>query len=131
MNHDQMKRAMLARREFAVDLPDGRRVTLRRPSELEIQANHVVLVPNPEDPAKPRSQLQVLPERVHQLAVDWAGFTETCLVGSAGGSDPVPYHPELLRLWLEENTDAVVTLCTAALGAISDHLNARADAEKN
>lgn len=131
MNHEKILRVMLAQREFVVDLAEGRRVTVRRPTEMQIQRDHVVLKFNPDTPDKRDASLTVDPDKVHELCVGWEGFSEADLTGAAGSSDAVPFHAELLRLWLEDQPDQARTLCTAVLDQMVAHLNRRSTAEKN
>lgn len=131
MTPAQILRAMEAQREFMVDLGQGRKVSLRRPTELQIQTNFVKLQPGdkPEDPPKPI--LHVDPAQLHRYATGWTGFAESDLIGAAGSSDPAPFDTVLLQAWLEEHTEHLPTLVQGLLDSIVQHLNARSDAAKN
>lgn len=134
MNHDKLLALMAKQREFGVDdLPGfaGRRITLRRPTEEQVLTELLVLVPNPEDPAKPLAHFVSQPKNLHTYAVDWAGFTEADLVGAAGGDDAVPFHPLLLQAWLAEHVAVAQHLSDKLMQAVVEHENRKATATKN
>lgn len=131
MNAAQILKAMEAQREFMVPLDGERKVTLRRPTDLQIQTNFIKLAPGakPEDPPKP--SLYVDPAHLHRYGVGWSGFAEADLLGAAGGSDPAPFDPLLLQAWLECNPAQINVLVEGLLGNIVQHINSKAEAEKN
>ena len=131
MNAEQLLKAMLIQREFMVPLDAERKVALRRPTDLQIQTNFIKLNPGakPEDPPKP--SLHVDPAQLYRYGVGWVGFTEADLLGAAGGSDPAPFDPLLLQAWLECNPAQINVLLEGLLDNIVQHINSKAEAEKN
>lgn len=129
MTPDQILAKMAKLREFAVDLDGGKRITLRRPTELQIQTQIIRLVPGEGGQAKASIELDPASLRAH--VVGWAGVVESDLLGDAGGSDEVPFHPDLLQAWLDENPAQAATLVQALLGNIVEHINAKDAAAKN
>lgn len=134
MSPDHLLAIMAKQREFGVDdLPgfEGRRITLRRPTEQQINADFIVLVPNPDAPTEPGARFVVKPEDLHKHAVDWAGFTEADLVGVAGSGDEVPFHPALLQAWLADQPAVAHHLGSKLLDVVVARVNAQAEAAKN
>jgi hypothetical protein len=134
MSPEQLLAIMAKQREFGVDdLPgfEGRRITLRRPTEQQINAEIIVLVPNPADPDTPGARFVVKPEDLHKHAADWSGFTEADLVGAAGSDDVVPFHPALLQAWLADHPDVAHHLGSKLLDVVVDRVNSRAEDAKN
>ena len=134
MSPDQLLAIMAKQREFGVDdLPgfEGRRITLRRPTEQQINADFIVLVPNPDTPDEPGARFVVKPEDLHKHAADWAGFTEADLVGAAGSDDAVPFHPALLQAWLAEHPRVANHLSERMLDVVLNRLKQRSQDAKN
>ena len=131
MKPEAILAAMRKQREFVVDLGGDKRVTLRRPTELEIQTVFVKLQPGatPEDP--PKSVLMADPATIHLYAVGWQGVTEADLIGTAGGDAEAPFDVHLLQEWLSEHPDYTVLLLKDLLESIVSHINAQVAAEKN
>ena len=133
MNAEQILKAMRTQRELGVpmggtaDAP--RRMTLLRPTELEIQRDLLKLVPGAD--GKPTAQLLVDPDTVHHYVVGWDGYTTADLLGPAGGSDAAPFAPELVREWLANNPADIHVLVEALLTAVATHINSKAEAAKN
>lgn len=131
MTPAQILRAMEAQREFMVALDGERKITMRRPTELQIQTNFIKLLPGPKPEDPPKTELTANPDQLHRYATGWTGFTEADLLGPAGGSDPAPFDQLLLQAWLEEHTEHIPTLLNGLLGNIVEHVNARSNATKN
>ena len=129
MSPEQILAKMAKQREFTVDLDGGKRITLRRPTELQIQTQIVRLVPGEGGEAKASIGLDT--DSLRTYAVGWAGVVESDLLGSAGGSDEVPLHPDLLQAWLEDNPAHAATLVNALLEHIVAHINAKDESAKN
>ena len=129
MKPEHILKAMRAQRELGVDMGNERRMTLLRPTELEIQRDLIKLLPGVD--GKPVPQLLIDTDTVHRYVVGWAGYTEADLLGPAGGSDAAPFAPELVQEWLANNPDDIGKLLDALFGCITAHINARAEASKN
>jgi len=114
MNTESLIKAMLAQREFWVDLGDGHRVKLRRPAEMEVAG---MLVREGE---KVVGIVAKLPEVIKQ-AVDWEGFVESDLIGAAGASDAVPFATALWAAVVADRANWCATCATALVDAIVDH----------
>ncbi len=129
MKPEHILKAMRAQRELGVDMGNDRRMTLLRPTELEIQRDLIKLLPGAD--GKPVPQLLIDTDTVHRYVVGWTGYTEADLLGPVGGSDAAPFAPELVQEWLSNNPDDIGKLLDALFGCITDHINARAEAAKN
>jgi hypothetical protein len=133
MNAEQILKAMRTQRELGVPMggtPEApRRMTLLRPTELEIQRDLLKLLPGAD--GKPMAKLEVDPDTVHRYVVGWDGYTEADLLGPAGGSDAAPFAPELVREWLANNPADIHVLVEALLTAVATHINSKAEAAKN
>ena len=129
MKPEHILKAMRAQRELGVDMGNDRRMTLLRPTELEIQRDLIKMMPGPD--GAPVAQLLIDPDKLHSYVVGWSGYTEADLLGPVGGSDAAPFAPELVQEWLANNPADIGTLLDALLGCITQHINARAEAAKN
>ncbi len=129
MTPEQILNKMARLREFVVELDGGKNITLRRPTELQIQTQIIRLVPGKDGEAKASIQLDPSDLRAH--VVGWAGVVESDLLGSAGGSDEVPFHPDLFQAWIEERPEHAATLVQRLLSQIVEHINRKDDVEKN
>jgi hypothetical protein len=133
MNAEQILKAMRTQRELGVPMggtPEApRRMTLLRPTELEIQRDLLKLLPGKD--GTPMAKLEVDPDKVHNYVVGWTGYTEADLLGPAGGSDAAPFAPELVREWLANNPADIHVLVEALLIAVATHINSKAEAAKN
>lgn len=133
MNAEQILKAMRTQRELGVPMggpPEApRRMTLLRPTELEIQRDLLKLLPGKD--GTPMAKLEVDPDKVHNYVVGWDGYTEADLLGPAGGSDAAPFAPELVREWLANNPADIHVLVEALLTAVATHINSKAEAAKN
>lgn len=133
MNAEQILKAMRTQRELGVPMggtPEApRRMTLLRPTELEIQQNLLKLLPGPD--GKPTAQLMVDPDTIHAYVVGWQGYTTADLLGPAGGSDAAPFSGALVQEWLANNPGDIHLLVEALLTAVASHINAKAEAAKN
>lgn len=134
MNAEQILKAMRVQRELGVPMGGPaeapRKMTLLRPTDLEIQRDLVKLLPSDGNGA-PSAQLLIDPDTVHTYVVGWSGYTTADLLGPAGGSDAAPFAPELVREWLSNNPGDIAVLVQALLGAVAEHINRKADAAKN
>jgi hypothetical protein len=129
MKPEHILKAMRAQRELGVDMGNERRMTVLRPTELEIQRDLVKLLPGPA--GTPVPTLQIDTDTVHRYVVGWAGYTEADLLGPAGGSDAAPFAPELVQEWLSNHPEDIGKLLDALFTCITTHINARAEAAKN
>lgn len=139
MNAEQILKAMRTQRELGVPMhaaattggPEGapRRITLLRPTELEIQRDLLKLLPGPD--GQPTARLMVDTDAIHKYVVGWSGYTTADLLGPAGGSDAAPFAPELVQEWLANNPADIHVLVEALLTAVSTYINSKAEAAKN
>lgn len=106
----------LGQRTHWVDLPDGKRVQVRRPPEVEF-AQYVDGVSR---------------EHVSRCVVGWSGFTEADLLGpSAGSSDPAEFSPELWADVVADRVDYVRIVADGLAKTITDHLERKKAIEGN
>lgn len=133
MNAEQILKAMRAQRELCVPMGGAddapKRMTLLRPTDLEVQRDMIKLMPG--DGGKPTAQLLLDTDTVHRFVVAWDGYTTADLLGPAGGSDAAPFSPDLVREWLATHPEDIRKLVDALMGAITEHINTRAEAAKN
>jgi hypothetical protein len=116
MDVQALLQRMAEQRAHWVDLAGGKRLRFHRPPEVEM----------------PQLIGGVRVEHAVQYAVDWAGFTETDLLGPAAGSDTaVPFHRDLWGAWLRDNSEHVPTVAQAMAEAITAHLQKKGDVAKN
>ena len=124
MSPEQLIAAALAGRAEWFDLEAGKRVRVRRPSEVGARA----LVKR-DDAGKFLGIEADLPE-VKAYVVDWSGFTESDFT-PAGASDPVPFHTELWGVWIEDRREQLSAVATKILGMVLAHEEAKVDTAKN
>lgn len=106
----------LEQREQWLDLAPGKRVKLRRPAAAEMFA----------------IGRAATPETFLRRAVDWDGFREADILGSAVGSDAVVKFD--LELWLVlalDEPDWMAKVSDAVVASITQYLEARDAATKN
>ena len=116
MNEQALIRKMQQARERVLELPNGKRVTLRMP--LQTQYFRVFKLP-PE-------------ELVAQLVVGWDGVTEADLLGDGvGASDAVPFSAEVAVQWLCEQPGCVSLIISKALEVVNSKTRQTAEDEKN
>jgi len=97
----------LGQRTHWVDLPDGKRVQVRRPPEVEFA----------------RYVNGVSAEHVAACVVGWSGFTEADLLGSsAGSSDAAEFSPELWADVVRDRIDYVRIVAEGLARTITEHL---------
>lgn len=115
-------RAMREQRLHWVELDEGaesgqgRAVRYRRPAEAEMH----------------QFVAGVSVDHVADFAVDWRGFTEATLLGSAiGSSDDVPFSREAWGLYVRDHLDESQKVAKAMANAMREHIAARAEAAKN
>lgn len=130
MDAQAILKKMRAQREFVVPLEGGKSITLLRPTDMECQRDLFQIKPATAT-EKLKVELQLDTDKVYQYAIAWSGFTEADLLGADGGSDPVSFDATLLQEYLANHMAHTNTLLTAIYKAISDHLNQKAQAEKN
>lgn len=125
MNTEAIIKAMLAQREFWVDLDAGKRVKLRRPAEMDVVRMLT------KDASGAYAGIAAGLSEVVRFAVDWAGFCESDLIGAAGASDPVPFATDLWEIMIADQA-AWCTKCASALvESIVAHEKKAADAAGN
>ncbi len=106
---------MQGQREFTVELPNRRKVRMRRPPEVDL----------------PRMIGGVFIEHVVEAAVGW-DFTEADLLGAAiGAEDEVPFSRELWREYVADNTPALEACSRRLAEVVSDYLKRKAETAKN
>ena len=70
-------------------------------------------------------------EHVQRFVTDWDGYTEADLVGPAGGSDPVPFSPQLWADVCADSAKTTVKVAQALLDVLSRHAGTSAEDAKN
>lgn len=99
-----------------VDLPDGKRVRVRRPLETEFH----------------RLRAGIGIDHVCEFACGWDGFAEADLLGSAvGSSDALAFAPALWSRVARDRAEYVQPVAQALIDAITEHIAAKAAVEKN
>jgi hypothetical protein len=106
---------MAAQRETWADLPGGKRVLLRRPPEIEL----------------PAMIGGIGIDQVAAHVCDWSGFTESDLLGAAGGSDAVPFHADLWRAYAADHADVLQAASAALAEVVTQYLTRKAETAKN
>lgn len=124
MTPEQLVAAALAQRSFWVEVADGKRVRVRRPSEHDTRG----LLQRDLD-GKVTGIAADLPE-VKRFVVAWEGFRE-CDFTAAGSSDAAEFDAELWGVWVEDNREALKKVAEAIIDAVIAHETQRAGIEKN
>lgn len=110
------------RREFWVQVGEGKRIKVLRPREAEFV----------EFMGADGKSIAAGLDQVRKYVVGWDGITEADLLGSAvGAAEPAQFSAEL---WDEVVSDSLAWLqpiAKALLQSISDHRFSLAEAEKN
>lgn len=114
MTPDVLIKKPLAQRESWVDLPDGKRVRIRRPAEAQM-ADLVVR----DADGKPTG-LRIGLEEVKRFVTGWECVTEADLIVS-GAADPVDFDPALWSAVIEDRRDWVGPVAQGLLDAILRH----------
>ena len=69
---------------------------------------------------------------IADYTVDWDGFSEAELLGAAiGSSDPLPFHPEVWRLQVQDNGAWAEACYAHLLKLVEQHIAQRGAAAKN
>lgn len=108
---------MEAQRASWVDLPDGRKVRIVRPPELElVQLADGIRV-----------------EHAAKYATGWKGFTEATLFGAAQGSsdEELPFDRGVWAAYIADHLDEAKTVIEALSERVVGYLKQRADTAKN
>lgn len=121
MTPEALLKATRAQRAVWHDLEPGKRVQITRPREDEV----VEFFIKPQKDGHPD-----LPT-VRRFVVGWEGFTEADFLGAAGASSPVPFHPDLWDEWISDHLAMVPQVADMIRAALTAHLDAKAEAEKN
>lgn len=107
---------MASQREASVTLPNGKRLTFRRPPEVEL----------------PRLAGGVLLQHVIEYACGWERFTTADLLGDGDGSDaPVEFSRELWEAYAKDHAEAVQVVANAMAETVSEYLKRKADTSGN
>ena len=123
MTPQQLIAAALAQRETFVPLEDGKRVKIRRPSEVAIPK---MLRRNGDAGTVIHAGL----EEVKAHVVGWEGFSEADFM-AGGASDPVDFDAGLWAVWIEDHRDAIGPVSQALVDAIVAHEKRVVETEKN
>lgn len=116
MSPESLLSKMAEQRQFWVTLSDGKRVQLRRPTEIELPA--VI------------DGIGI--EIIAAHACGWDGFTEAVLLGAGiGGSDAVPFDAGLWRAYAADHVDDLQAAASGMAEAVSAYLLKKADVAKN
>ena len=107
---------------------------LRKAREATVEVDgHVFTIRRPTDAEADRINLQ-RPSNVQvcrEFVVGWdETVTEAALGIVSGGSDPVPFHQELWREWVDDRPDFWVPLYEAIVDAYNKHNEALVAAGK-
>lgn len=117
----QLIRQLREQRMRWIELPEGKRVRIIRPTEVEMVRTLLK-----------GGMLSVDVEEVKRFVVDWDGFTEATLLGAGvGGPDPVPFTSELWAEVIGDRTEWVRTVAEAILDLVVAHKAAAVDDAKN
>jgi hypothetical protein len=108
---------LLEQRETMVELGDGLRVKVRRPSEAEL----------------PDYVLARADATTHlRCVVGWEGFSEATLFGAAvGSSDPLPFSADVWLTAASDRRDWIGLIADAISTAVLAHIESKADTAKN
>lgn len=106
---------ILKRREFSVELEGDKKVTLRRPPEVEFFAI---------------GRRGVTLDDAQRCAIGWSGFTEADLY-AGGGSDAVEFDGALFREVVADRADWLAKCANAIVEAMQQRSTQRADAQGN
>lgn len=116
--------ALRAQRQSWVDVEEGKRVQIIRPSESEVGEFL-------RGSGKSRSMGAELPQ-VIKYVTGWDGITEADLLGAAvGSSDLAPFDSELWAEVVKDRAEWLKKVSAALLAAIVKHFEQKAEAEKN
>lgn len=108
---------MEAQRASWVELPDGRRVRIVRPPELElVQLADGIRV-----------------EHAAKYATGWKGFTEATVLGPSQGSgdEELPFDRGVWAAYIADHLDEAKTVIEALTERVVDYLKQRAATAKN
>lgn len=107
MTPELLIRKLQAQREFAIEVAPGKRLTLRRPAEMEVSG----LLRCDADGRV--TGIAVDLDDVKRAAVGWEGFTEADFVVS-GAADAVAFDPALFGALIDDRREWHA-LCAQAL----------------
>lgn len=121
MAADDIARRMREKRMAWLEIADGKKVRLIRPSEEQMGRGIVI-----------GSGIAIGYDEVKKFAVEWSGFTEADMLGAAiGSSDAVPFHADLWAEYVTDNTDVYRQVAQKLLDMCLQHIEARAADRKN
>lgn len=104
-----------------VDLTDGKRVRIIRPTEVQLSQSFIKA-----------GEVSVGYDQVREFVEDWEGFTEATLLGAGvGSSDPLPFSRQLWAEVVSDHADWVRTIAQALLDAAVSHSQKIDDSLKN
>ena len=110
----------------------AQRLRKARTSTVEIDG-HVFTIRRPTDAEAERISLQ-RPTNVQVCREFVVGWDETVTEASigivSGGSDPIPFHQELWREWVDDRPDFWVPIYEAVVDAYNKHFEALVSAGK-
>ena len=127
MTPDALMQTMRAQRTTWVDLPEGRRVQILRPTEAEILEHFL----KPSARKGGGVTLTADLPQVKLFVVGWDGFTEVTFVGPAGASDLVPFDAALWAAYIDDHVEDSRQIAQRLIDEIAKHHKLKADAEKN
>lgn len=120
MSDALVKRMREARMRW-VDLGDGKRVRIIRPTEVQVSQQLFK-----------GGEVSVEYADVVAFTVDWEGFSEADFLGAAiGSSDPLAFDSALWAEAVADRSAWVKQVATAILTAAVDHHSARTESAKN
>lgn len=117
MSAEVLLARMLAQRERWLDLPEGKRLRVRRPSEAQLAAM--------------RGRFSA--DDAKACIVGWSAFTEATLLGKGHGAEDVEvdFAPELASEYFDNHVEEFGEVITALVAEVTAYLERRTDAKKN
>jgi hypothetical protein len=123
MNKEHLIAAALAQRAEWLDMDGGKRVRVRRPSEVESLA----LLRKADDGVP---YLAAGAPEVKKHVVGWEGFSEADFAAS-GSSDALEFDADLWAVWIDDQRAAMQKVAQKIVDLVAAHEKAVADTEKN
>ena len=125
MTPEQQVALLRKQRSSWVDLEDGKSVLVQRPGEMQWRE----FMSFSEEGKVTGFSADL--HHVQRYVTDWKGFTEADVLGGAGGSDQLAFHPEV---WAEVVLDQAAWYTKVAeklCEMVTSHLAASAEKAKN
>lgn len=118
---DRLIKQLREQRMTWVELTDGKRVRIIRPTEVQLSQSFIKA-----------GEVSVGYDQVREFVEDWEGFTEASLLGAGvGASDPLPFSRQLWAEVVSDHADWVRTIAQALLNVAVAHSQKIDDTLKN